>query len=159
MTFGIPFSINFPDRLNLVICNWYNAKTSCVTFRASYFSIKNRSTNHVFSKPFLGPPFSHFLLNCFKKIVLGTPSESDECQNCAQNRPMGANRHKKSISGSSLLRSLFSRNHSNYCAVGTSWLLKAHYVNGDLLIGCFFCFSLCHVFYTICFIIVFIKHR
>jgi hypothetical protein len=35
--------------------------------------------------------------------------------------PKGAT---KSISGSSLLRSLFSRNHSNYCAVGTSWLLK-----------------------------------
>jgi hypothetical protein len=27
-TFGITFSINFPDRLNLVICNTYNAKTS-----------------------------------------------------------------------------------------------------------------------------------
>ena len=60
MTFGIPFSINFPDRLNLLICNMYNAKTSFVQFQASHFTIKNRSKNHVFSKPFLGPPFSHF---------------------------------------------------------------------------------------------------
>ena len=28
MTFGITFSISFPDRLNLVICNNFNAKTS-----------------------------------------------------------------------------------------------------------------------------------
>ena len=43
LTFGIICSINFPDRLNLVICNNYNAKTSFLRFQASYFSIKNRS--------------------------------------------------------------------------------------------------------------------
>ena len=33
MTFGITFSINFPDRLNLVICKKYNAKTYFDNFR------------------------------------------------------------------------------------------------------------------------------
>ena len=66
MTFGIHFSINFPDRLNLVICNMYNAKTSFLPFQASHLSIKNRSTNHVFSNPFLGSPFSHLFRLLFQ---------------------------------------------------------------------------------------------
>ena len=36
------FSINFPGRLNLVICNKYNAKTYFLPFQAFHFSIKNR---------------------------------------------------------------------------------------------------------------------
>ena len=75
MSFGITFSINFPDRLNLVICNTYNAKTSFLPFQASHFSIKNRSTNHVFLKTLLGRPFSHFF-KCFSKnFDFGTPFE------------------------------------------------------------------------------------
>ena len=73
MTFGITFSINFPDRLNLVICNKSDAKTSFLPFQASQFSIKNRSKNHVFFKPFLGPPFSHFFLIFFKSCRFWDP--------------------------------------------------------------------------------------
>ena len=43
----------------------------------------------------------------------------------------------------------FSRNHSNPCAVGTSWLLKGHLFDVDWLIFCFRCFSLCFVLYNI----------
>ena len=56
----------FPDHLNLVICNRYNAKTSLLPFQASHFSIKNRSKNLVFSKSFLGSPFSHCFSIFFK---------------------------------------------------------------------------------------------
>jgi hypothetical protein len=73
MTFGIHFSINFPDRLNLVICNKYNAKTSFLPFQASHFCIKNRSKNHVFSKQFLKPPFSYFFQIVFKNGRFGNP--------------------------------------------------------------------------------------
>ena len=95
MTFGITFSINFPDRLNLVICNTYNAKTSFLPFQASHFSIKNRSTNHVFSKPFLGPPFSHFFRFFQKWSILGPPSKSDGVQNPLRVR----GRTQQSVSG------------------------------------------------------------
>ena len=37
---------------------------------------------------------------------------------------------------------LFSRNHSNYCAVGTWWRLKGHFFDGDWVIFCVFCVSL-----------------
>ena len=33
---------------------------------------------------------------------------------------------------------LFSRNHNNYCAVGTCWLLKRGLFDGDWLIFFFF---------------------
>ena len=46
-------------------------------------------------------------------------------------------------------QTLFSRNHSNPCAVGTSWLLKGHFFDGDWLICCFGCVSLCSVLYNI----------
>ena len=42
---------------------------------------------------------------------------------------------------------LFSRNHSNPRAVGTSWRLKGHLFNGDWLIVCFCCVSSCSVLY------------
>ena len=72
--FWRPCFVHFPDRLNLVICNKYNAKTSFFSFQASHFSIKNRSTNHVFFKPLLGPPFSHFFFDFFQKwSILGPP--------------------------------------------------------------------------------------
>ena len=63
----------FPDRLNLVICNMSNAKTSFVSFQASHFSIKNRSTNHVCLKPLFGPPFSHSFLMFFKHCRFWDP--------------------------------------------------------------------------------------
>ena len=48
-----------------------------------------------------------------------------------------------------LFQTLFSPNHSNYCAVGTAWLLKGHFFYGDWLILCFCCVSLCSVLYNI----------
>ena len=44
---------------------------------------------------------------------------------------------------------LVSRNHSNYRAVGTSWLLKGHLFNGDWLIFCFCCVLLCYVLHDV----------
>jgi hypothetical protein len=43
---------------------------------------------------------------------------------------------------------LFSRNHSNLCAVGTSWLLKGHLFDVEWLTFCFRCVSLCFVLYN-----------
>ena len=43
---------------------------------------------------------------------------------------------------------LFSRNNSNYCAVGAPWLLKGHLFDGEWLICCFGCVYLCSVLYN-----------
>ena len=48
-----------------------------------------------------------------------------------------------------LFQSLFSRNHSNPCAVGASWLFKSRFCDVDWLLFCFRCFSLCFVLYNI----------
>ena len=89
MTSGITFSIKFPGRLNLVICNTYNAKTSFLPFQAYHFSTKNRSKNHVFLKPLLGPHFSHVLLIFSKMVNFGTPFEIRWAPKWHQNRPSG----------------------------------------------------------------------
>ena len=82
MPVGPPFTINFRDRLNLSICNTYNAKTSFLPFQASHFGIKNQSKHHVFSYPLLGPHFAYFISILFPTIVdLGTPSKSRGRQN------------------------------------------------------------------------------
>ena len=97
-------------------------------------------------------------LICFrffsKTIVWGTPSKSDGCQNGAQNRPSGAKNRKTLNCAEAPFRPWFSRNQSNYCTVGTSWLLKGHLFDGDWLICCFGCVSLCYVLYNM-FIIYF----
>ena len=64
--FGPRFSINFPDHLNLLNYNMYNAKTSFKKFQAFHFRIKNQRTNHVFVTPPLGPHCSHSILICSK---------------------------------------------------------------------------------------------
>ena len=56
-----------------------------------------------------------------------------------------------------LFQTQFSRNHSNPCAVGTSWLLTGHFFDVHWLIVCFRCVSLCFVLYNI-FITFFKKH-
>ena len=61
MPCGLPFSTKFRDRLNLLNCNKYNAKTILLRLNASHFGIKNGSTKHVFLNPFLGHHFSHFM--------------------------------------------------------------------------------------------------
>ena len=60
-------------------------ETSFLTFQASYFSIKNRSKNHVVLKPLLGPPFSHFFLIFFKNGRFWDPLRN----------PMGVNNGTK----------------------------------------------------------------
>ena len=150
MTCGITFSINFPDRLDLVICNTYNAKNCFFQFQASHlFSIINQSTHHVFSKPLLGPPFSSSFLICFKNGRFWDPhSKFDGVKNASQNRPSGANNRNKLNSPEAPSRLWFSRNHSNYCAVGTSWLSTRHFFDGDWFICCVGCVSLCPVLYN-----------
>ena len=46
-------------------------------------------------------------------------------------------------------QTLFSRNHTNPCAVGTSWLFKGHFFYVDWLMFCFRCFLLCFVLNSI----------
>ena len=65
--------LEFPDRLNLVICNMYNAKTSFLSFRASHFSIRNRSRNHVFFITVSWPSFLFFFVICFKNCPFWDP--------------------------------------------------------------------------------------
>ena len=99
-------------------------------FRPLFFASKNQSQNHVVSKPFLGPPLLIFSDLFSKSVDLGTPFKI-ECWRSPLSDP------------------LFSRNHSNYFAVGTSWLLKGHSFDGGWLICCFGCVSLCSVLYNI----------
>ena len=72
ITLGIPFSINFPDRLNLLICNKSYAKMSFLPFQASHFGITNQSI-FLFPIRFL----DLFFLICFQFVQtvvdLGTP--------------------------------------------------------------------------------------
>ena len=149
MTFGIPFSINFPDRLNLVICSRYNAKTSFLEFQASHFGIKNRSTNHLFSKPLLGPPFSHVFSIFFKNGRFVDPLHNlMRFKMVPKSTKWRQNSEKflwRMLLWAVAFQTLFSRNHSNSRAVGTSWLLKGHLFYGDWLMFCFCCVSLCSV--------------
>ena len=62
---------------------------------------------------------------------------------------MGARRRKQNISGSSRLRSRFSRNHNNYtCRWGIVAFTQIHFFDGDWVISCFGCVSLCSVLYN-----------
>jgi hypothetical protein len=74
----------------------YNAKTSFLQFQASHFSIRNQSTNHVFSKPFLGPPFSHVFFDLFKNDRFCDPLQNQVGAKMAfeidQWAPKGANK-------------------------------------------------------------------
>ena len=71
-------------------------------------------------------PFSMFEIS--KKSTLGLPF--------APSRSMRSN---TLIRGWRTLTDLrFSANHSTYCAVGTYWFFKSHFLDGDLLILCFF---------------------
>ena len=103
MTFGIPFSINCPDRLNLVICNKYNAKTSFLQFQASQKSI-NKSC---LFKAVSWTSFFSFLGDFFQKwSILGPASKSVRVK-WYQNRPSGAKMLKTNYSGCSFLGSFF----------------------------------------------------
>ena len=62
--FWYQFSLCFTTPGKFTFCNMYNAKTSFLQCQASNSGIKNQSTNHVFSNPFLGPHFSHLFLTC-----------------------------------------------------------------------------------------------
>ena len=60
--FGSPCSINFPARLNLLICKTYNAKASFLHhFRPPILASKNM----FFQTPVLGPFFLYFCLFFF----------------------------------------------------------------------------------------------
>ena len=105
---------------------------------------------HVFSKPLLGTvfrgsqrrtflkswilvPFLIFMI--FKKGTFGQLFSLEKI----------TFRFPAVLPVASFSRPCFSRNHSNYCAVGTDWFLKRHVFDGDWLIFDFFYFSLCYV--------------
>ena len=56
--------------------------------------------------------------------------------------------YKLRVGDSALCAPLFSGNHNNYCADGTSCFWKGQLFDGDWLILCFWCVSLCNVLYT-----------
>ena len=92
MPFGSPFSINFPDRQNLLICNMYNTKTSFLQVRASYFGIKKSIKESCF---FCQPPFLdlifHILFWFVPKVVdLGPLQNPVGAKTGPTNRPSGA---------------------------------------------------------------------
>ena len=77
MPFRLPFSINFRDRLNLLNCNKYNAKTICLQRQASHCGIRNLSTNNVFVKlPSWTSFFSIYLIACFLKRSIWGPLQN-----------------------------------------------------------------------------------
>ena len=58
------------------------------------------------------------------------------------------NAEKRPMPDAPSFQTLFSRNHRNPWAVGTSWLLKGRFFVGDWLIFCFCYVSLCSVLYN-----------
>ena len=98
-------------------------------FQASHFGIKNQSKNHVFCNPFLGPHCSHLLFNLFQKWSILVPPFKIQAPQIDKVAPKG---YKLIVGDSALCAPLFSRNHSNYCAVGSSWLLKSAFVRWRL---------------------------
>ena len=154
---GIVFSINFPNRLNLAICSKYNASTFFLTFQASHFSIKSRSTNPVFVKAVSWTFFLTFCRLFQKWLNLGSPSKSDGIQHGTKIYQVVQVLRNFLFPSTAFFQTLFSRSHSNYRVVGTSWHLKGHFFDGDWLIAVFVAFF-CALFYTM-FILFFIKHR
>ena len=83
MPFGLLFSINFRDHLNLLSYNNYHAKTFFLQFQAFHFGIKNQSKNNVFSTPLSGDYFSHFMLICLRNYNFWDPFEIQWAPNSA----------------------------------------------------------------------------
>ena len=154
MTFGITFSINFPDRLNLVICNKYNAKTSFLHFRPLKLASKIDRTIMFFQSRFLDLLFLIFLKFIIRKwSILGPPFKIRWDPKWQPKLTKWRQNVENVRCGYAyfavFFQTLFSRNHSNPCAVGTSWLLKGHLFDGDWLVSCFGCVSLCSVLYNL----------
>ena len=92
----------------------------------------------------------HIFFNLFQKwSIWGPPSKSDGIQNGTKIDQVAPKCWKSHMPDAPLFQTLFSRNHSNPRAVGASWLLKGHLFDGDWLIFCFCCVSLCSVLYNI----------
>ena len=93
-----------------------------------------------------------FCLFVFPKMVdLGTPIRNRMGVKMATD--ISLFQHKSTwflVWRSSVSDPLFSRNHNNYCAVGTAWLLKCHFFDRDWPICCFGCVSLCSVLNKSC---------
>ena len=66
MQFGFPFSINFPDRLNLLICNKYIAKTAFSQSRPPILASKISQEFIFVHHPFFYLIFSFFIFICSK---------------------------------------------------------------------------------------------
>ena len=114
MTFGITFSIIFPDRLHLVICNKHNAIFYFCNFRPLILASKIDKTIMVFQSRFLDLPFL---------IVFQIYFKNDRFRDTLQD-PMGAKKVPKlhlfninhvffQDAKTAVFQTLFSRNHTN----------------------------------------------
>ena len=81
MTFGIPFSINFLDRLNLLLCNKYNAKTSFL-----FWHQKSIKKSCLFNPSFWTSFFLFFFSFFIKCSIWRTASKSNGLQKGIKNR-------------------------------------------------------------------------
>ena len=79
-------------------------------------------------------------------------------QNGAKIDPILVRRLKKPSRGAGSETTLFSQNHSNPCAVGTSCLLKGHFFDGFVKFSVFVAFR-CALFYITFLSLFFKKHR
>ena len=84
--FRPPVSISFPEHLNLLNCNTYNAKT--YHFRRPSLALKINEKCFV-SNPLLGPHFSYFILIFSKNDRFGDPFKIQRAPKLDQNRPSG----------------------------------------------------------------------
>ena len=106
-----------------------------------------------FPTRFLDLLFLIIFRTCFKNCRFWDPLQNPVGAKMATQIDQVPPKHPKSRSpGAPRTCSLFSGNHGNYYAVGTSWLLKGHLFDGDWLIFCFCCVSLysvlCNMFIT-----------
>ena len=95
MPFGHPFSIDFPERLNLIICNTHNAKTSFLQFRAFHLASKINQQIMFFQTPFLD---FIFLLFFSKTCRFGDPLQNPMGSKMAPKNDQATAKRRKSRS-------------------------------------------------------------
>ena len=134
----------------LLFCNMSSAKGSLVPFEPFHFGIKNPSATQSYSIRSLDLLFLFCFLICASNVVdFGTPFKIQWASKSFPKSTPGAKQLQFFVC-TEVLRCapLFPRSHSNYCAVGTWWFLKGHSFDGDWLILCLVCVSLCSVLYN-----------
>ena len=134
----------------LLFCNKSPSKRSLLPLKPFHFGTNSQSKFDVFRISFLDTLFSSTVQDDVQQLDLGTPLE---IQLGPKWRPKSAKWHqrgpKKHRCASFGAHPLFSRNHSNYRAFGTWWLLKGHLLMAVCSFSILSTF-LCALFYTIC---------